>query len=683
MTTLPRPPDTQAPAQPDATGALEWSSGPKDAHAGGSPGAIRVARYRGFRRLRPWRFVAEPAVDEPTSGLGRALLRLKHALLGPPIPSERESVERLGKAKALAVFSSDALSSVAYATEEIMKVLILGSAALLTLTLPIALAIVVLLGVVVLSYRQTIRAYPTGGGSYIVASQNLGRLPGLTAAASLLIDYVLTVAVSVSAGVAALTSWLPPLGPYTVQLAVAAVMLIGVANLRGVRDSGAIFAVPTYLFVGTVFLLIGAGVVRLALGGVAYNPPPSALPPRGEPLTLFLLLSAFAQGCTAMTGTEAISNGVRAFKPPEARNAGITLVWMGLLLGAMFVGLSYLAAAIGVVPAADETVLSQVGRMVFGAGPLWAVLQVATALILVLAANTAFADFPRLASILATDHYLPRAFQFRGDRLAFSSGIVALTLLACGLLIATRGELDALIPLYAVGVFTSFTLSQAGMVRHGWREGGPGWRRSAAINGLGALATGVVTAVIVATKFLHGAWLVVVLIPVVILGLRTVSRHYERLDRAQTPEIPTDPAAIRVRAVVPLVSARGVGPRQALAYARAIAPDPGHVVAVHVAMAEDDAAVFRRDWAALGLDAQLVIIESPFRSLVGPLVAFVDDLKQLHPRDTITVVLPVTIPARWWERLLHDQSALWLRASLAYRPGIVVVAVPHHVPADA
>jgi amino acid transporter len=584
----------------------------------------------------------------------------------------------LTKVKALAVFSSDALSSVAYATEEIMKVLILAGVGLLYLTLPISFVIVALLAIVVLSYRQTIKAYPNGGGSYIVASDNLGVLPGLTAAASLLVDYVLTVSVSIASGVQQITSIVPDWLPFTVAMGVGAVVLIMVGNLRGIRESGSIFAAPTYAFVLMMYLLIGVGLYRLAQGGLSYTPPESVLTPGTQSVGLFLLLSAFAQGCTAMTGTEAISNGVPAFKAPEANNARMTLAWMGVLLGTMFVGLSFLAVHIGVLPAADETVISQIGRVVFDGGMLWILLQIATAVILILAANTSFADFPRLASILARDRFLPRMFQFRGDRLAFTTGIVVLSLLSIALIVVFQGSVDLLIPLYAVGVFTSFTLSQAGMVMHWRRSREPGWQRSAVINGVGAVATGTVTIVIAVTKFVHGAWLVVLLIPLFIGLLYAIHQHYRRLDGARRAETPLLPEEVIVRAVVPIAEL-GVPARQALAYARAIAPDDDHVVAVHVTDDLKAADQLRRQWEEWEPGVELLIIESPFRSLTGPFLAYIDALRDQRPHDTITVIVPEYVPSRWWEHLIHNQTALRLKAALLFHPGIVVANVPYHV----
>jgi len=561
-----------------STPDLEW----RETVQGRRPGDrfIRVATHKGFTRVRRGYLVPRPGTGDAT-GIGGVLSRMKHVIFGNPIATAREGHERLNKLRALAVFSSDALSSVAYGGEETMKVLILAGVGSLALMLPISVVIVLLLFIVVLSYRQTIKAYPSGGGSYIVASDNLGMFPGLTAGGALLIDYVLTVSVSVAAGVAALTSMVPDWLPYTVPMTVAAVALITLANLRGIRESGTIFAAPMYLFVVMMYVLIGFGLFRLFTGDYAYTPPDSVRHAGTEGVAVFLILRAFAQGCSAMTGTEAISNGVPAFKPPEAMNARTTLVWMGVLLGSMFFGMNFLAAQMGILPAEDETVLSQLGRVVFGTGPLYIVLQIATALILLLAANTSFADFPRLSSILARDHFLPRMFQFRGDRLAFTTGIVALALLSILLLIVFNGSVDQLIPLYAIGVFLSFTLSQSGMVVHWRRLREANWQRSAVINGLGAVATAIVTVVIAVTKFAEGAWLVLLLIPLMIGMFYAIHSHYKQLEGARRAETPLLPEEVMVRAVVPVAEVN-VPARQALAFARAIASDDSHVVAVHV-----------------------------------------------------------------------------------------------------
>ncbi|MBV9583028.1 MAG: APC family permease [Chloroflexi bacterium] len=656
---------------------LEW----RQTVRGAKPGDryVRIATHRGFTRVGKNYLVTRPGTGDPGRGFGRWMQRSKRLILGNPIPTASEVHERLNKIRALAVFSSDALSSVAYATEEIMKVLVLGGAALLYLTLPISLVIIALLAIIVISYRQTIRAYPKGGGSYIVASQNLGVIPGLTAASALMTDYVLTVAVSSAAGVAAITSLIPELLPYTAELSVAAVALLALANLRGLREAGTIFAVPTYAFVVMMYVLIGVGLYRVFLGGgVQYTVPASALPQGTESLGVFLLLAAFAQGCTAMTGTEAISDGVLAFKPPESDNARKTLVSMGVILGTMFLGMSFLVTQIHIQPATEETVLSQLGRTVFGEGGMWVALQIATALILVLAANTAFADFPRLGFFLARDRFLPRLFKFRGDRLAFTAGIVLLAGLAIMLLIIFHGNLDSLIPLYAVGVFTSFTLSQAGMVAHWRHTREPGWQRSAVLNGIGMVATAVVTLVIASTKFVHGAWIVVLLIPFLITVLYGIHTHYVRMEGMRRAETPLLPEEVHVRFVVPIADLH-VPARQALAYARALAPDDQHVIAVHVTDDVEEATELQGQWGTWQPGIQLVIIESPYRSLAGPLLAYVDALQETHPKDTVTVVLPEYVPSHWWEHLLHNQTALRLKGALLFHPGVVVTNVPYHI----
>ncbi|MBI2887698.1 MAG: APC family permease [Chloroflexi bacterium] len=674
--------DPPGPASAGGTGHpdLEW----RETVKGVKPGDrfVRIATHRGFRRVRPGYLVTRPGTGEPTTRLGRVFQALKRALIGSPIATEREIHERLSKTKALAVFSSDCLSSVAYAIEEIMRVLLLGGVALLSLTFPIALMIALLLTIVITSYRQTIAAYPRGGGSYIVASDNLGTLPGLTAAASLLVGYVLTVSVSIAAGTAATVSLVPELLPFSVPLSIGAVALVTLANLRGLRESGNIFAAPTYLFIVMVLGLIAFGLWRLAAGDLAYSPPESTLEPGAQALSLFLLLSAFSQGSTLLTGTEAISDGVPAFKPPEARNARITLTVMGVLVGTMFLGISFLAANLGVLPSEHETVVSQLGRAVFGVGPLWVVLQIATTLILILAANTAFADFPRLGSFLARDGFLPRAFQFRGDRLAFTAGIVSLAMLASLLLVVFQGSVEKLIPLYAVGVFTSFTFSQAGMVVRHRRDGRPGWQRTAMVNAVGSATTGAVTLIIATTRFLQGAWLVVVLLPLIISFFRAINSHYQSLARARQAETPLSEEEIVIRAVVP-VADLGVEARQALAYARSIAPDDDHVVVVHVVDEPAAAERFQQQWAEWGVNADLVIIETPYRSLLGPLLSYLDGLRETHPRDTITVVLPEFVPSHWWEHLLHNQTALRLKAALLFHPGIVVASVPYHLAREA
>ena len=495
---------------------------PRHQLPGLKPGDRRVLidrpHHKYFRYQAPGVITAKLAAEEASTPLGRALSRTRRALFGRPLSNEEELVERLPKWKALPVFSSDVMSSVAYATEASLFTLLGAGTIVFNWLLPISLAIVGVLALVTLSYRQTIRAYPNGGGSYIVAHANLGVLPGLVAAAALLTDYVLTVAVSVSSGVQALYSLFPPLLPIAVPLIVLSILGVMAVNLRGVRESGTIFAAPTYIFLGSVLFMLGLGVLRTVLG----QPPqvtgvvPAQVP--AETFGLLLLMRAFADGCSAMTGTEAVANGVPAFKPPEWQNARTTMLVMATLLATMYLGTTFLAHVSGALPSASgESVLSQIGRSVYGSGALWYILQLSTMGILILAANTSFADFPRVASILAKDGYFPRQFSFRGERLAFNAGIVALAIVSIVLVAVFNGQVEALIPLYAIGVFTAFTLSQAGMVRHWFRERGAGWRRSAFLNGLGATTTAVVVVIFAIAKFALGAWIILVVVPVLVV----------------------------------------------------------------------------------------------------------------------------------------------------------------------
>jgi len=600
---------------------------------------------------------------------------LKRFVVGAPMPLSQARHERLSKKVALAVFASDALSSTAYATEEILRVLVLAGSAALGLAIWVAVAIALLLIVVAISYQQTIHAYPNGGGSYIVARANLGASPGLVAAASLMIDYVLTVSVSVAAGVAAITSALPALFPYRVTLGVVCIAVIAFGNLRGVRESGRIFAVPTYLFIFTFGALVLTGLIRWALGDV--QPLTETVVHPATTLSGFLVLRAFASGCTAMTGMEAISNGVPAFKEPEAHNAAVTSRWMAGILAVLFLGLTLLAQAYRVVPVEDETVVSMLGRALFGRGAFYFLIQAATALILILAANTSFADFPRLASLLSQDRYAPRQFAKRGDRLVFSNGIVILGAFAALLLIVFRGDTHALIPLYAVGVFISFTLSQAGMVRHWYRERGPGWRWRLLINGTGALLTGVVTLVIAVTKFTHGAWIVVLLVPILVLMFQTVNRHYALVADQLSLEGYGGPPPIRHTVLVPIGDVhRGVV--AAVQYAKLLSPE---AKAVYV---ETDPAATRRleeKWIKWGMGVPLVILTSPYRSVLTPLLEYIDHLQeeQGEIRRVVTVVLPEFMPRRWWQHLLHNQTALLIKGALLFRKDVIVTDVPYHL----
>jgi amino acid transporter len=603
------------------------------------------------------------------------LTRLKRVFFGRPLPSDRLEHERLNKKTALAVLSSDAISSVAYATEQTLIVLaVLGTAAL-SYVVPISAVIVGLLVLVALSYRQTIFAYPGGGGSYTVAKDNLGTMPGLTAAAALLTDYILTVSVSISSGIAAITSAYPTLVPHTVLMCIASVFVLMAVNLRGVRESGMAFSVPTYVFIVMMLVLIGSGLYHAFID----TSPPIAAAHRSSPASpagfafTFLILRAFAEGCVAMTGTEAISNGVGAFKKPSAKNAASTLGWMAAILATFFIGTSYLTRHFGIMPTANETVLSQLGRRIFGGGGLYFTLQYATFALLVLAANTAFADFPRLGSILARDGYMPRQFAARGDRLAFSNGIIALAVLAALLIWLFHGDTSALIPLYAIGVFVCFTLSQAGMVMHWVRSRRPGWRRRALLNGLGALATALVSIVQIATKFTYGAWIVVLIIPLIILLLRRIHRHYEHFARevAYTGQAPL--MFLHHTVVVPVngITKPAAG---ALVYATTISED---VRAVYVEVDAETSDALRRQWEAWDIGVDLTIIPSPFRSILRPLVDYVNDVTERGDADLVTVVVPEIVPRSWWGHLLHNKTALFIRTAFLFRPNVVVTTVPY------
>jgi amino acid transporter len=625
---------------------------------------------------------AARAPREPERAATGLLTRLKRVLVGRPLPSDRLEHERLDKRTALAVLSSDAISSVAYATEQILLVLAILSTAALQYVVPISAVIVGLLVLVALSYRQTIFAYPNGGGSYTVAKDNLGTMPGLVAAAALLTDYILTVAVSISSGVAAITSAYPQLAGHTVLLCVVSIAVLMLVNLRGVRESGAVFSVPTYVFIVLMVVLIAMGIGRAFTGAttaLAAGPPRvdvvsarhAAQAPMGFAM-MFLVLRAFAEGCVAMTGTEAISNGVSAFRRPSSKNAAITLGWMAAILAVFFLGTSWLAQHYQVMPTATETVLSQLSRHIFGSGALYFALQYATFAVLVLAANTAFADFPRLASILANDGYMPRQFAARGDRLAFSNGIVVLSLVAMLLVWLFRGDTSALIPLYAIGVFVCFTLSQAGMVVHWWKERDAGWRRRAVLNGVGAVATGVVAVIQVVTKFMHGAWVVVLIIPLIILLLRAIHAHYATFAeavrfRGQSPLI-----FLHHTVVVP-VNRITQATAAALVYATAISED---VRALYVETDPEATRAIVAEWEAWDIGVPLHVEPSPFRSVLKPLVGYVNTLMASGETDLVSIVVPEVVPHRWWEHLLHNKTALYIRTAFLFRPNVVVIAVP-------
>ncbi len=649
---------------------------------------VRVVRQQSedFQRAGPGHLVATEDALAARGPAGRAFGRVKRVVIGAPLSTAAAAHERLTKVKALAVLSSDALSSVAYATEEILHVLLLAGLGALTYSLHIGAAIVVLLLFVGISYRQTIKAYPAGGGSYIVAKDNLGELPALAAGAALLFGYVVTVAVSIAAGVAALVSALPELHSHRVALGLGFILLVTLLNLRGIRESGSIFAVPTYLFLVGIFTLLAVGILRTAGDGFDAREP---VAPVGEALSgatgslgLFLILRAFSSGCAALTGVEAISDGVPAFQPPEWKNARATLTWMIGILAVMFSGITFLAHQFGVVPLeADhpggyETVVSQIARVVFGGENLaYYYIQFATLAILILAANTAYSDFPRLAFFLARDRYLPRQFTFRGDRLAFTTGIVTLGILSGTMLAGFGAETSRMIPLYAVGVFTAFTLSQSGMISRWLRLKETGWQRGLAINIVGATATGIVTLVVGVSNFRKGAWVVIALIPILIAMFRAIHRHYQTAAGELAAQTPLDPSEIQHTVIVPVAAVNRVA-RQTLAYARSISDN---VSAVHITDDEAEIEAMRQAWTELGTDVPLVIIESPYRSLVGPLLHYIDEIDKQRPDDTITVILPEFIARHWWEQLLHNQTALRIKAALLFRPSTVVTSVPYHL----
>jgi amino acid transporter len=617
-------------------------------------------------------------------GWTKSLRGLRTFLIGRPISSEREEHERLTKLKALAIFSSDNISSSAYATEEMMRILVFAGIGALSLTLPLTMAIIVVLAIVATSYRQTIRAYPNGASAYLVASDTLGTAPGLVAAAALLIDYVLTVAVSISAGVAAITSIFPQAYPERVLIAVAAVVILSLGNLRGIRESGSIFMAPTYLYIVAVAGLIGMGLAQFVAGDLGAYPVPAEWPEEWasegvQPLALFLVLRAFSSGAVALTGTEAISDGVPAFKPPEWRNARTTLTWAAAIFGSLFLGISFLSSTVGIVPDPSEqqTVLSQLTRHVAGDGFYLYLVQFATALLLLLAANTSFADFPRLSSFLARDEFMPRQFAFRGERLAFTTGILALAGFAIVLLVAFSASVTALIPLYTLGVFLAFTLSQGGMVVRWWRRQEPGWRRGIAINGAGAVTTGVVALIVVASKFTSGAWMVVVAIPVLVSMLFAIRGHYRSVaGHLALAQVPAE-ARTAVQPIVIVPIARLDEPaRQAIAFANSISNE---ATAVHVTNDADAADDLRSDWPNWSGNAELVVIESPYRALVGPLLAYLDVVQHRNPGRPVLVVLSEFVPRHWWENLLHNQTALRLKLRLFGRPNTIVADVPYRI----
>ena len=612
---------------------------------------------------------------------------LKRLLVGRPLATTEQEHQRIPKVIGLAVFSSDAISSTAYATEEILFVTAVGASSLmlgLETLIPIAIAVALLLAIVAFSYRQTIFAYPSGGGSYVVSRENLGENPSLVAAASLLVDYILTVAVSISAGVAAISS-IPAfsdVAKHRVLVGIFLIVLITLANLRGIKESGRLFAAPTYLYIVMISALIIYGLVRAFILKDISNIPFDQKAfdgtlESGGTLGLFLILKGFSSGAVALTGVEAISNGVPAFKKPESKNAAATLVWMAVILGTLFMGISILAHHLQPYPSHDITVLAQLGIQVFGQGAVFFVLQIATALILTLAANTAYADFPRLASIIAFDEYLPHQMRNRGDRLVFSNGVLILATAAIVLIVAFGGVTTALIPLYAVGVFTSFTLSQAGMVRHHQKQREENWRRHAIMNGIGSVATLIVLVIVATTKFTSGAWVPLVLIPLIILLFKAIRRHYLRVDRALEANLTAGMTRPRRNTVIVLVGNVHGGVVQALSYAKSL--NPNYLVAVRLVDSDEEAAEANKVWLDAGFDIPLETVYSPYRELRRPLLEFLDRLDEKYENDNVTVIIPEFVVSHWWENILHNQSALRIKRWLLLRPGTMVTSVPYHI----
>ncbi len=600
---------------------------------------------------------------------------LKRWLVGDPLKTAQARHERLSKTIALAIFSSNAISSVAYATEEILLVLVLAGAAAVAWSIPVSLAILFLILILTISYRQIIYEYPDGGGAYVVARSNLGDRPALVAAAALMIDYVLTLAVSVAAGIAALTSAIPSLFVHREALGLIAILFMIVMNLRGVRESGKFFAIPTYFAIVALGFLVIVGTVRSFSnpGG----PPNMTSSVDIENLTLFLILRSFAAGCSAVTGMEIVSNGVKAFRPPESKNAATTMLWMSAILASLFIGISWMAYHHGILPKADETVISQLARLTFGTGLFYYTVQIGTMALLVLAANGAFAGFPNLASILARDGFMPHQMATFGDRLVFSNGIIILGFLACLLLILFQGDTHALIPLYAIGVFVSFTLSQAGMVKRWLMKKGPHWQTKLIVNGAGALTTGIATIIIATTKFMQGAWIVFLLVTILLLMFQGIRSHYKAVKeqialdrRGERPPLP------RRNIVIIPISGLNRAVVRALDYARS---RPGEVRAVYVDLDPEESAKVKIQWAQWGGGVNLIALSSPYRSVLGSLLDYVEEVLEKDPNAWITVVIPEILPARWWQNVLHNQRAFLLKAALLFKERVILIDVPYHL----
>lgn len=607
------------------------------------------------------------------------IARLKKLLVGSPLSTLDLPHQRLSKRAALAVLASDNMSITAYATEEILLVfpaaVAVGVMLPLHFVIPLSLGVVLLIAIVVASYSQTMYAYPTGGGAYTVAKENLGVTAALAGGAALLLDYILTVAVSVAAGVAAITSAIPELYPHRVFLCVLTVVVILLVNLRGVRESAAVFAGPVYFFILVMYVFIFGGLVKYFQGGLTPSPVVEAAPV-WDAVYVFYVLRAFSHGCVALTGVEAIANGVRIFRPPVSHNAALTLWIMGGLTASMFLGTSFLATVFSFTHGTNETLVSQIARTIFGTGPVYYSIQFSTTAILILATNTCFADFPRLASVIAKDRFLPRQLTNLGDRLVFSNGMIVLALVAIVLLVAFQGDVHSLIPLYMVGVFLAFTLSQAGMVVHWRRSTEPGrvWR--AALNTVGAIATGLVLLIVAVVKFQEGAWMVVFALAAVMFFFRKVRNHYYMVGRQLSLAGYEKPQAARHTVIIPVPAAPNRIVLAAVEYAKSISRD---VMAVHVSANGEGRDELVARWKKFVDDVPLVVFESPYRSVVRPLLRFIDEVEDLRQDDKITVLLPEFIPDRWWHSLLHNQTSLLFKGALLFRPGTVVTSVPYHL----
>lgn len=651
----------------------------------------------------------DPSSNQDTSLIHRKTntkphRNLSHYLIGRPLPTADAPHETIGKAVGLAVFASDALSSTAYATQEILVILAAAGTLAFGYVFPISLVIVGLLAIVVISYEQIIHAYPSGGGAYVVAYDNFGSFPALVAAAALLTDYILTVSVSVSSGVAQIISAYPELFNYRVPIAVSCVIFIMIVNLRGVRESGAAFAIPSYLFIVMMLLTIGVGLFRLISGSLQSVLNPPEIEEFGATIsgvTAFLLLHAFSSGTAALTGVEAISNGITAFKEPRSRNAGITLIWMAFILGLLFMGISFLTRAIQAVPSEAETVISQLARTIFnGQGWLYLLVIITTTVILILAANTAFAGFPRLSAMLAQDGFMPRQLTYRGSRLVYSYGIISLAAMASILIVVFQASVTRLIPLYAIGVFLSFTLAQAGMAKRWWRAGKlrdqdsngdhksaprhelryeKGWFMKMLSNGFGALCTAIVMLVFAVTKFRDGAWFVLILTPVLISIFLWIHRHYAAVAGSLSLEKYGEPPPYnsRHRVIVPMSSVHQ-GTLAALRYARMLSDD---VTAVHVSMDPDETRKVHRKWDTWGRGTRLVIVDSPYRLFLEPLLDYIDEIiASRQSNETITIVVPQFVPSKKVHKVLHMQTAEMLRRELLSTPGVVITEVPYQIP---